>query len=228
MKLNAFKTARFFGIVLLVCAVALLFINPKPENNLPAGFYTPIIAFEFIQTPQEVAHFFEVKNIVQYEQDLLTGNAIDYLFMCLYSGLLFFIAIGIYRISNAKTMYLAMFFCIFMLVFDGLENLQLYHIIQNYKAGNISENLGLLNIFTWLKWSSIASTFLLFSPFFFKGKVFHKIIGILCVVCFGLCIAAFLQHGVLNEIFSTSVVLVFLLLVIFTFVMARSETISQS
>ena len=223
MKQNAFKTARFFGIALLACAIILLFINPKPENNLPAGFYTPIIAFEFIQSPQEVAHFFEVKDVLSYEQGLLTGNAIDYLFICLYSGLLLFIALGIYRISNAKTMFLAMLFCLTMLVFDGLENLQLYHILQNYKTGDIIENLGLLNIFTWLKWGSIASAFLLFSPFFFKGKVFHKIIGALCVVCFGLCIAAFLQHGVLNEIFATSVVLVFLLLVVFVFTFKEKQ-----
>ena len=116
-----------------------------------------------------------------------------------------------------------MLFCLTMLVFDGLENLQLYHILQNYKTGDIIENLGLLNIFTWLKWSSIASAFLLFSPFFFKGKVFHKIIGALCVVCFGLCIAAFLQHGVLNEIFATSVVLVFLLLVVFVFTFKEKQ-----
>jgi hypothetical protein len=217
MTSSSFKTARIFGVLLLIVAVILLFVNTKPENNLPQGFHTPIIALEFIQSPEEVSHFFEVKDVPKYEQDLLLGNQIDYLFMLLYSGLLFCIAVGIRKITHAGTMYLAMLFCVSMLVFDGLENVQLYSIIKNYKAADITQNLELLNIFTWLKWSSIASTFLLISPFFFKGKIVHQIIGVLCIVCFGLCIAAFLHHGILNEIFASSVVIVFLLLVVFVF-----------
>ena len=97
MNFKTFKIARFFGIALISCAVVLLFVNPKPENNLPAGFITPIIALEFIQSPQEVARFFEVSDVAAYVQGLNLGNSIDYLFMCLYSGLLFFIALGIYH-----------------------------------------------------------------------------------------------------------------------------------
>lgn len=233
--MTAFKIARFIGIALLACAVVLLVVNPQPENNLPAGFYTPIIAFEFIQTKQEILNFFKVQNPDAYEQKMLLGNYIDYLFMFLYSGLLFCIALGIKKITNAKTMYIAMFFCVLMLVCDALENYQIYQLVvmRNINFDQINPitsfdlyeiHLTLLNFFTWLKWSSIASTFLLFSPFFFTGKTFHKIIGTFCVVCFGLCIAAFLQHGILNEIFSTSVVVVFLLLVIFVFTFKSSES----
>ncbi len=220
---NSIKAARIIGVLLLVVAIILLAISTKPENNLPAGFYTPIIALEFIQTMKEVTHFFQLKDIPKYEDDLLLGNNIDYIFMFLYSGLLFCIAFGIHKITKAKTMYLAILFCISMLVFDALENFQIYNIIQNYKIEDVSYNLSMLNIFTWLKWSSIACTFLLFSPFFFSGKVFHKIIGTFCVACFGLCIAAFLQHGILNEIFATSVVVVFLLLVVFVFAFKSSK-----
>jgi hypothetical protein len=136
MNFKSFKIARFFGIALISCAVVLLFVNPKPENNLPAGFITPIIALEFIQSPQEVARFFEVSDVAAYVQGLNLGNSIDYLFMCLYSGLLFFIALGIYRITQAKTMFIAMLFCFSMLIFDGLENLQLHQIVQLYKTGD--------------------------------------------------------------------------------------------
>lgn len=226
MKLHAFKIARFFGIALLACAIVLLFINPKPENNLPAGFYTPIIAFEFIQTPQEVQHFFDVKDVSTYVQALRIGNWIDYIFMVLYSSLLCCIAIGIQRITKLKIMYFAMFLCLLMLLSDAIENYWIYCIttIFRYNSAAVEMYLHNLNIFTWLKWGSIASTFLLFSPFFLKGKLFHKIIGISGVACFGLCVAAFLQHGILNEIFATSVVLVFLLLVIFVFTFSSSDS----
>lgn len=228
MQLSAFKIARILGIALLVCAGVLMFINPKPENNLPPGFYTPIIAFEFIQSKQEILNFFKVTDEASYESNMLLGNYIDYIFMVLYSCLLLYIAVGIKKITHAKTMYLAMFFCMTMLIADAMENYQIYQLVvkRNVDFNQINPvstfnlyevYLSLLSLFTWLKWSSIASTFLLFSPFFFSGKTFHKIIGIFCVACFGLCIAAFMQHGILNEIFATSVVTVFLLLVIFVF-----------
>lgn len=227
MKLNEFQTARILGILLLIVAIALLIINPQPENNLPAGFYTPVIAFEFIQSKQEILNFFKVQNEAVYEQKMLLGNWVDYAFMVLYSCLLLYISAGIKKITGSKTMLLAMFFCMAMLVGDAVENYAIYKLVTmrntdfslpelvNYP--NYNYLLQMLNIFTWLKWGSIASAFLLFSPFFLKGKIFHKIIGIFCIVCFGLCIAAFLQHGILNEIFAGSVVLVFLLLVIFIF-----------
>lgn len=212
-----FRTARILGVLLLICSLVLLLVNPKPANNLPKDFYTPIIAFEFIQTPQEVATFFDIPDVDSYIETMLLGNWIDYGFMALYSALLFCIALGIKKISGAQTMILAFACCATMLVCDALENYQIYLIITRYKNQAISENLALLNIFTWLKWSSIASAFLLFSPFFLKGKLFHKIIGCLCISCFGLGIAAFLHHGLINELFAGNVVLVFLLLVVFVF-----------
>ena len=231
MQINAFKIARILGVLLLVVAIALLIINPQPENNLPPGFFTPIIAFEFIQTKQEILNFFKVPDVAAYEQKMLLGNWVDYGFMVLYSGLLLYIAIGIKKITNSKTMYLAMFFCVAMLVGDAVENYFIYKLVSTRNTDfsaldsfpYYSYFLQMLNIFTWIKWSSIASTFLLFSPFFFKGKLFHKIIGVFCVTCFGLCIAAFLHHGILNEIFAVNVVLVFLLLVIFVFTYKLSE-----
>ena len=185
MTTNAFKTARFFGIALLLCAIVLLVVNPKPENNLPAGFNTPIIAFEFIQSKQEILNFFKVQNPDAYEQKMLLGNYIDYLFMVLYSCFLLYIAVGIKKITGSKTMFLAMFFCMTMLIADAMENYQIYQLVvmRNINFDQINPitsfdlyeiHLTLLNFFTWLKWSSIACTFLLFSPFFFKGKTFPE------------------------------------------------------
>ncbi len=232
MKASPFTLAKISGVLLLIVAVVLLVVSPTPQDNLPDGFYTPVIAFEFIQTKAEIMHFFEVKDVPAYEASMLTGNVIDYGFMVLYSLLLFFIALGIYRITSAKTMYLAMFLCVVMLAGDAIENFYIYKLVTTRNIGNndtlqsfphYSFYLQMLNIFTWLKWSSIASTFLLFAPFFFKGKIFHKVIALLSVVCFGLCIAAYLQHGILNEIFASSVVLVFLLLAIFVFTFREKD-----
>ena len=228
MKPTAFKIACVIGSLLLALAIVLLVVNPRPQNNLPEGFFTPIIAFEFIQTPQEVHNFFQVKSVSTIENAMLMSNCIDYGFMFLYTGLLFCIAIGIRKISGANSMWIAIVLCLFMLLGDALENFQIYQIIQHYKNGDVSGNLAWLNLFTWIKWSSIASTFLLFSPFFFKGNILQKILGIFCVSCFGLCISAFLHHGMLNELFASSVVLVFLLLVIFVFTFKEKDQAQTS
>jgi hypothetical protein len=219
MKPTAFKIACVFGVLLLACAIALMLINPQPADNLPQGFFTPIIAFEFIQSPQEVQHFFEVKDPIAYGNSMLLGNWVDYGFMFLYSGLLFCIAIGIKKIEKANVLYLAMVLCFSMFVGDALENYQIFRIVTMYKyeSAPLDAYLKDLNLYTWIKWGSIASVFLLFSPFFFSGNWFQKIIGFLSLTCFGWCIAAFLHHGILNEIFALNVVLVFTLLVIFVF-----------
>jgi len=213
-----FKIARVAAFLLVITAIITATRLTKSENNLPNGFYTPIIALEFIQTTQEVQQFFTVKDVAAYEEDLLFGNNADYAFMLFYSTLLFFIALGILKVTRSKWMYVVMFLCVVMLLSDALENMQIAQIILFYKTASIVGFLSKLSIFTWLKWSSIALSFLLFAPYFLKGNWFRKIIGSLGITAFLLCVAAFLHHGILNEIFSTNIVLVFVLLVIFVFI----------
>ncbi len=215
MKPTAFKLATVLGIFLLIVSIVLLIVNPKAQGNLPKGFFTPVIAFEFIQTNAEVSQFFKVSNVALYETSMQTGNYVDYGFMVLYTIFLLAVAIGIQKISGVNAMWLAIFLCFTALLGDALENIQIHQLINQHKSADLQEPLYLLNIFTWLKWGAIASVFLLFSPYFLKGKVWSKIIGLCCLMCFGLCCAAFFQHGIINEIFTSSVVLVFLLLVIY-------------
>jgi len=217
-SIEYFKIARIIGVLLAIVAIILSVRGTKNENNLPAGFITPIVALEFIQTPQEVQHFFEVKDVQKYESDLLFGNNVDYIFMTLYSCLLFVIALGIYKITSSKLMYVVMILCVVMLLCDALENHQIAQIIFYYKTNaSIEIFMSKLKVFTWLKWSAIATSFLLFTPFFLKGNWYQKAIGILGISSCILCIAAFFKHGILNEIFALNIILVFLLLVIFVF-----------
>ena len=228
MSYSILKIARSFAIGLLLTAVVLLMVNPKAENNLPKGFSTPIIAFEFIQNKQQILDFFKVNDAAAYQSRMLTGNAVDYLFMIIYSSFLACIALIIKQETAAKTMYVAIFLCILMCLGDALENYQIYQLVTKHRDSldlvkSISStnfydiHITLLKFFTWLKWFSIAGTFLLFTPYYFKGKLFYKIIGICCMVSFLLSIAALLNHGILNELFANSVVFLFLLLIVFCF-----------
>lgn len=224
MKPTAFKFATFLGFLLLILSIVLLVVNPKAQGNLPKGFFTPVIAFEFIQTSGELTQFFKVSQVTQYETTMLTGNYIDYGFMVLYTLFLLAVAIGIQRISGVNAMWVAILLCFTALLGDAMENIQIHQLIKHHRSADLQHPLYLLNIFTWLKWGSIASVFLLFSPHFLKGTLFSKLTGLCCWICFGLCGAAFFQHGIINEIFTASVVLVFLLLVIYvaTFTTTKS------
>ena len=159
---------------------------------------------------------------------MLLGNKIDYLFMIVYSAFLFFIARGLYAIFNVKILYLAMIFCVLMWFGDAFENFQIYNIIQNYKTTNIQQNLDWLHLFTWLKWSSIASTFLIFAPFIWKLNTFGKTISIVGVLCFCLAIIAFFIGGIWHEIFALSVSITFLLLTIFVFLFKTNSAIQYN
>ncbi|MBP6660813.1 MAG: hypothetical protein KA174_09015, partial [Chitinophagales bacterium] len=105
---------------------------------------------------------------------------------------------------------------------------QIYNIIQNYKTTNIQQNLDWLHLFTWLKWSSIASTFLIFAPFIWKLNTFGKTISIVGVLCFCLAIIAFFIGGIWHEIFALSVSITFLLLTIFVFLFKTNSAIQYN
>ncbi len=228
MKIKSFNIASLISILLIILSVFLLIINPKKENNLTKGYNTPIIAFEFIDFPAAVQFFFEVKNPTEYKNSMLLGNKVDYLFMLVYSTFLFFVAKGLYSIFRLKILYLAMTFCVLMLLGDAFENFQIYNIIQNYKTTNIQQNLDWLHIFTWLKWSSIASTFLIFAPFIWKLNNFGKVISIVEIACFCLAIIAFFMNGMWHEIFALSVSVTFLLLTLFVFLFKTDSAIQYN
>ncbi|MFV0605963.1 MAG: hypothetical protein ACK5NK_09000 [Niabella sp.] len=217
MKTDAFKIARILGILLAVTAITLMPINPKAEYNLDQGFRTPIIAFEFAKDTATINQLFNVSNVAQYKADFKLGVQIDFGFMFLYSGLVLFVAIGIYQRKKILSVYIFSLLCLLMVIFDTIENIQILQIIQLHPRNNFSTQLNLLHLFTWLKWSSIAIAFLYLSSYFFLQKRFGKIIGFLQAACLVLLVVAYFNYGLMNEIFSTLVSLNFLCLIVFVF-----------
>lgn len=230
MQNSFLKWAKIIAVFILITASVLLYINPKAENNLPSGFKTPIIALEFIQNKQEIKAFFQVENKAKYKADLLLGNSIDYLFMTLYSIFLACIAFSFKHQLTKIKMVLLLTLCISMLLGDAIENYQIYHLITKFDGQSELFNaitsynyydihITWLKLFTWIKWFSIALVFLIFAPLFLniKNNV-AKAIGLIGISCFLLSIAAFLFHGVMNELFAMTVSIEFVLLIIFCFI----------
>lgn len=214
-----FVKAGYPGLFVITMSVVLLFIFPSKMPSLPEGFLTPVIAFEFVQTKAEV--------MAMFGEDLVTrsnladamdlGNRLDYLYMCLYSVFLLMISVKCAALSKNKFYYAGAVLALAVLAADALENVQLLGITANLSNGNFDSRLQLLQLFTWIKWGGIALIFLVLAPWFLKGKPFSKIIGITGIISFILGAAACINRSIINEIFSLSVALMFVLMIIYCF-----------
>ena len=145
------------------------------------------------------------------------GNRLDYVYMCLYSAFLLMVSVTCARLSKNKYYYAGVVLTLVVLAADALENVQLLGITANLSTGNFDSQLRLLHMFTWIKWGGIALIFLALSPWFLKGGRFSKIIGIMGIISFILGVAAYINRSVINEIFSLSVALMFILMIIYCF-----------
>jgi len=216
-----FLAAGFIGIAVIVMSIILMGVYPPRSPSLPTGFFTPIIAFEFIDSPEEVYRLFGEKNSPERQEMVRAmdwGNRLDFIYMLLYSLFLFFFSKQCSRETGNKIFYLGAVMSIVVLTGDFMENLQLLKITSTLDEGTFEGELMALKIFTWQKWAGIATIFFILIPYFIRGKVFAKIIAFWgCGVCFT-GVMACLERSIVNEIFSLSVAVMFLLMIVYSFI----------
>lgn len=219
-----FLKTGFIGIAVIVMSILLMCVFPSRSPSLPAGFFTPIIAFEFIESTEEVYQLFGDMTSPTY-QDMVRamdrGNRLDFIYMLLYSAFLFFFSIQCSRETGQKLFYLGAVISVVVLTGDFMENLQLLGITSKLQAGTFEGELMALKIFTWQKWGGIATICLILIPYFIKGKLFGKIIALWGFGVFLTGVMACLERSVLNEIFSLSIAVMFLLMIAYSFIFTR-------
>lgn len=215
-----FVRAGIVGVLVIAMSIVLLFIFPAKAPRLPDGFFTPIVAFEFIETKAEVFQMFVATN-GQTRQAMVDamdlGNRLDYIYMCLYSFFLLLFSLKCGQISGKKYFYISAAMAIMVLLGDAFENVQLLEITAGIESGDFEVQLGRLHMFTWIKWGGIAAIFLVLTPWFMKGGMFSKVIGVIGGVCFLLGVVSFMHRSVITEIFGLSVAVMFMLMIIYCF-----------
>jgi hypothetical protein len=211
---HPFKTSLLFGFPMLLIGIVLMLIGNKAENNLPEGFFTPVIAFEFIHNAEEVTQFFNVTSPNTYRIGFMLGNNIDYFFMFFYAAFLGFTGLGIIRETKLKILWLPVALTVIIFLADLFENLTMGSIISlHFQNQTIAESyFGNLNFFTWLKWGSIAAVIFMFSSYFIRQNWLGKTIAIFALANLVIAIIAFLQRSVLNEVMGLLTVLLFTLI----------------
>jgi hypothetical protein len=215
-----FRTVGFIGLVVVLVSLVLTGIFPKEALVMPEGFKTPILAFEFVKTNQEIINLFGTEDEVRADlvQAFDLGNWVDFVYMVLYSAFLFRFAATAVTQSRRKLFYVGSLLAGVILLGDLLENIQLLQITAVIDSGNFNQQLALLPIFTWVKWGGLALYFLLLSPYFFLAEAtFPRLIGIAAILTFALGGSAFLSRSALNEYYALSVALMFVLIIGYSF-----------
>lgn len=216
MKKHPFKISLWFGIPMVLVGIVLLFTNPLAESNLVAGFVTPVVAFEFIQSFDEVAQFFQVENVNTYRNDMSLGNNIDFLFMFFYSVFLGFTGFGILKVTKTKALAFPIALSAVVFLGDLMENMTMASIISSYfEHQSIPQSLfGNLKFFTWLKWGSIATVLLIYAAYFAQQQKLGKAIAFFCMANFVAAIVAFFFRGTANEVMGATTLMSFVLILV--------------
>ena len=216
-----FIKAGIIGILVISMSIVLMTVFPRKAPSMMEGFFTPIIAFEFVQTPQEVDQLFGLPGS-SVRQEMISamdlGNRLDYLYMFLYASFLLLFSLTVIKTTGNKGYAVGVLLALVVLAADALENVQLLAITSKMGSLDIGEELSCLYFYTWVKWGGIAVIFLLLLPYFIRGRAYSKIIGIMGIVSFTLAVLSFIHRSLLNELFALSVAVVFALMIIYCFI----------
>lgn len=219
MKERPFLVSGILGLGVVVMTLLLTLIGPRPVTPLPDGFITPVLAFEFAETANEVNRIFAPIGSPAGEvtrQRMVLVNRLDFIYMFLYAGLMFTFALTAARLSGRRLYYFAAVVTIVVLAADILENNQLLSITGRLETGDFNAQLARLHVFTWLKWGGLALYFVLLVPFFYEATGFGRAGAILGWLPLGLGVPAYFNPGLLSELFALSVGMMFLFLTFYS------------
>ena len=210
----------FIGIAVILVSLLSLIVFPQSSPGEIEGFSTPIVAFEFAETVEEINTLFGANGSTE-QADMIRkmdqGNYLDYLYMLLYSGFLFSFAVLAAKQNGQKWVYAGVVLAVLALIGDALENVQLLTITANLQSGDFADALMRLHWFTWLKWGSLAVYFLVIGIWFWGNGRFGKFIAAISELTFLLGLFAYVARGSITELFTVSVALTFLLMIVFCF-----------
>lgn len=218
MKDRPFLISGILGLGAVVMTLLLSAVGPRPAAPLPAGFITPVLAFEFATTEDEVAALFApvgqpAGDVVRATMDRV--NRLDFLYIALYGGCLLAFSLVCYRLTGQRVYLLAAGLAVGIMAADVLENVQLLAITRELGARPIDDRLARLRLFTWLKWGGLALWFSIMRFYFLRTGRFGRFVGWVSVFPLLLGIASFTLPGLMSELFALSIGLLFLLLTLY-------------
>ena len=220
-----FMKIGFLGLLVAGMSIGLMMVFPSKAPWMMEGFATPIIAFEFVKSQTEVYKLFGLHDALDQlsmAQSMIStmdlGNRLDYIYMVLYSSFLFFFSGVCAKTTRQKYYYTGSVLSIVILFADAMENVQLLGITAKMTRLDFGNELFFLHWFTWIKWGGITLVFFILTPYFFKGRIYSKLMAVAGLSSFILSVLAYLHRSVLNEIMGIFVALMFVMMIVYCFI----------
>lgn len=220
MRDRLFLISGILGIGAIVMTFVLALIGPREVGPLPAGFITPVMAFEFAENSDEVSQLFARAGSAAAMDRV---NRWDFLYMALYSGFLFTFALACARQTGNRFFYVPAALALFIWFADAMENVQLLAITRVLGDEDIAPILGQLlpplnrlRLFTWLKWGGLVVYFLLLWPYFRGLSGWARWIGFVGILPALPAVVAMFNRGLPNELMALAIGVMFLLLTLYS------------
>ncbi|MCW7468498.1 hypothetical protein [Leptospira kanakyensis] len=172
------KIIVFFGFLTLFLSLIGIFVYPS-QAALNKGFRTPIIAFEFAKSADDIKFITgneeEPKKI---RSEMRAGQKLDILFPFFYAGLIFSLIYSESKKINLLVL-VGLVASSIIIPFDLYENYILDQILFRLDSlKDVSDLFPQLEVATWWKWGAIAiATFVLSLEFFIKKQWFNGLIS---------------------------------------------------
>lgn len=214
MRDRLFITSGILGIGVLAMTLILSLIGPRETGPLPSGFITPIMAFEFADSEDDVYRLFEPQGSSEAMDRV---NRWDFLYMALYSMLLLTFALAAARQTGQAVYLIAAALALVILFADTMENFQLLGLTARMRldGGSLVATLERLHFYTWLKWGGLAVYFLVIGNYFRGLAGVWRYIWIVAIAPAVLAVIAYISRGLANELLALSIGLMFLLMTIY-------------
>jgi hypothetical protein len=158
---RAIAVVRIAGTIVTILSVVMLLVFPAApvEKNVP-GFFSPVVGFELASTPE---HVFGIvgrsgdPNRSDAVARMDRGNWIDFAYMIAYPALYAGIALLLTargRLPGPLAKFL-LFLPVVMWLGDLLENRELLVLSQLTDPAAMTDHLGRLRTFTFMKWHAL-------------------------------------------------------------------------
>lgn len=209
------KILAVLGLAVLIVSIVLQLLFPKEAAWMPEDFASPIVAFEFLQTNEEVKAFFgpPTAERTQWLDAMIVGHQVDYLYLVLYGLFLaFWGKLAVEETAN-KAFYFISILAVVAALSDMVENWQLVAIVEQIEQADFNTELQLLYIFTWLKWGSLALALAGTAWYLSQNGKFGKMLLIISGITLVFACLAFLKRSVNTTYFSLGIVLQFVFLI---------------
>lgn len=221
LKNRPFLLIGIIGLLVIGGAFFLKKTFPQDAPYMAPRFSSPIVFFEFIQSPFEVESFFGVTDYdfdsEKMIADMDNGNRLDFVFAFIYSLFFFLFFKQLAHESEQKWYKIGMLLAILALLGDVMENIQLLNITANIETGEYEGSIKILPFFAWMKWASLAIGFAMYGLWLLKLEGVLRLMGYVAFVPVFLGIMAFFKRGLMTELFTRTITIMFFVAIAYCF-----------